>query len=346
MAGPLTADALMAIDEVEFTAFCDIQEELFPLYREKYGVRHCYKEYRELLERDDIDVVCIATPPFHHQEAVLHASKKGKHIILEKPIARTLTEADVMIRACEEAGVQLGVIFMYRFMDAAVTIKEALEQGVLGRILSATCSGKSYRDDTYYAQANWRGTWWGEGGGSLISQTIHFLDLLLYFLGDVDSVWGQYRTAVHQEIEVDDLALASLTFKSGALANVVSSTAIKPGYPRRLEIHGEKGSIILEEEEIVEWKVEGMEEDRYVQKVDGDSGDTATKAGYVNSEYHRRQILDFLTALKGGGSPLVDGWEGRRVLEVIRGIYQSGDKGTTIQFPVQDDQTYGKRIEI
>ncbi len=343
LAGPLTAGALKKMPQAELTSFCDINDTLFTRYKEEFGVQKCFTDYKELIGQQELDIVCIATPPFHHKEAVLNSCKAGKHIIVEKPLAINLLEADEMTEACEKSGVQLGVIAMYRFMEPASIIKKALEEKRLGKIIGVSCLGKSFRDDAYYDSAGWRGTWWGEGGGSLISQTIHFIDLMLYFLGRVSSVQGHYRTTIHPEIEVDDMAVANLVFQNGAVGNIFSSTAAQPGYPRRLEIHGEKGTIILEEEKIVEWKVEGMEEIEFLTREGKASGDTSSKAGFVNSDYHQSQIEDFIKALEEGRKPMVDGLEGRKTLEVIRGIYQAGDRNQTIRFPVKDKKEFGKR---
>ncbi|MFQ8843338.1 MAG: Gfo/Idh/MocA family protein [Clostridium fessum] len=239
-----------------------------------------------------------------------------------------------MIAACKEAGVKFGVIFMYRFMDQAQLIKKALDEGKLGKLLSVDCSGKCFRSDEYYASGAWRGTWKGEGGGSLISQTVHFIDLMLYLVGDVERLTGNYMTTLHPDIEVDDVANAIFKFKNGALGSLLSSSAVRPGYPRHIEIHGEKGTIKIVEEEIVEWKVEGMNEDDYLTKVKVDSGDTATGAGYVATENHRRQLTDFIHAIKEDREPMVDGVEGRRTLEFIRAIYQSSDLGKEVHFPI------------
>jgi UDP-N-acetyl-2-amino-2-deoxyglucuronate dehydrogenase len=343
MAGPLSAGALRDIPDAEMVAFADINEEVCQSFSRRYDIKRAYTDYRKMLECDDIDAICVVTPPFLHEDMVVAAAKAGKHVMCEKPISIDLPSADRMIAACKDAGVTLGVIFMYRFMDQAVLIKRALEEGRLGRLISVTCTGKSFRDDAYYASGQWRGTWRGEGGGSLISQTVHFIDLMLFLVGDVSRLTGKYKTTIHSDIEVDDIAVAEFEFKNGALGTVVSSTAIRPGYPRRLEIHGERGSIILQEEEIVEWRVEGMNEDDYLTKAKQDSGDTTAKAGFVNSEYHRRQIVEFMQAIREGRKPAVDGLEGRRALEFIRAIYQSSDTGKEVVFPVDDSETYGKK---
>lgn len=166
---------------------------------------------------------------------------------------------------------------------------------------------------------------------------------MLFLVGDVERLTGNYMTTLHPDIEVDDVANAIFKFKNGALGSLVSSSAVRPGYPRHIEIHGEKGTIKIVEEEIVEWKVEGMNEDDYLTKVKVDSGDTATGAGYVATENHRRQLTDFIHAIKEDREPMVDGVEGRRTLEFIRAIYQSSDLGKEVHFPIQEDEKYGKK---
>ena len=345
MAGPLNAGALQDIPEAEIAAFCDINLELAKSFSEKYNIPSYCTDYRELLERKDIDAVCVVTPPFLHEEMVIAAARAGKHVMCEKPISVDCLSADRMIAACHRQGVKFGVIFMYRFMDQARLIKNALDQGKLGRLISVDCSGKCFRNDAYYASGAWRGTWRGEGGGSLISQTVHFIDLMLYLVGDAESLYGQYMTTVHPDIEVDDIANASFKLKNGAIGTLQSGTAVCPGYPRHIEIHGEKGTIKIVEEEIVEWTVDGDNEADYLTKRKIDSGDTATKAGYVATENHRRQLTDFIHAIKEDREPMVNGEEGRRTLEFIRAIYQSGDTGGVVAFPIADDPSYGKKTQ-
>lgn len=343
MAGPLNAGALRDIPQAELVACCDINEQAGKKLCADYGIADYCGDYRKLLARDDIDAVCVVTPPFLHEEMVIAAAKAGKHVMCEKPIATDCNAADRMIAACREAGVKLGGIFMYRFMDQAQAIKKAIDEGRLGKLISVDCSGKCFRSDEYYASGAWRGTWKGEGGGSLMSQTVHFIDLMLYLAGDVESLYGRYMTTVHPEIEVDDIANASFKFKNGAIGTVQSGTAVRPGYPRHLEIHGEKGTIKIIEEQIVEWKVDGMNEQDYLTKEVIDSGDTSAQAGYVATENHRRQLTDFVAAIINDKTPMVDGVESRRTLEFIRAIYQSSDTDKTVTFPLADDEKYGKK---
>jgi len=345
LAGPLSAGALNDIKEAELVAMTDIKEDVCKSFCEKYNIKDWYTDYEEMLKRDDIDAVCIATPPNLHEEMVVNAAKAGKHIMCEKPIAINLLEADRMIKACEDANVTLGVIVMVRYYNAAEKIKKALDEKRLGKILLVTLTGKSYRSDDYYAAGAWRGTWKGEGGGGLMSQTIHFIDLMLHFIGEVENLSGQYMTTIHKDIEVDDMATAQFKFKNGAIGVLDSSTAVTPGYPRTLAIHGEKGTIIMEEDNIKEWKVEGMKEEEFIPKKI-EVAKTITKPGYLDTTFHRLQLLDFIKAIVEGKKQRFDGTEGLIALEFIRAIYQSGDTGKEVKFPVIDREEYGKETRI
>jgi len=345
LAGPLSAGALNDIKEAELVAMADIKEDVCRNFCKKYNIKDWYTDYKEMLKREDIDAVCIATPLDLHEEMVINAAKAGKHVMCEKAIARNVLEADRMIKACKEANVTFGVIVICRYFDAAEKIKKALDEKRLGKILLVTLTGKSFRSDEYYASGAWRGTWKGEGGGGLMSQTIHFIDLMLYFIGEVDSLSGRYLTTIHKDIEVDDMAVAQFKFKNGAIGVLDSSTAVRPGYPRTLAIHGEKGSIILEEHNIKEWKVEGMDEEEFIPKVK-EVSKTITKPGFVDTTLHRLQLLDFIKAINEGKKQRFDGTDGRMALEFIRAIYQSGDTGKEVIFPLIDSVEYGKETRM
>jgi len=345
LAGPLSAGALNDIKKAELVALADIKEDVCRKFCKKYNIKDWYTDYKEMLKRDDIDAVCIATPLDLHEEMVVNAAKAGKHVMCEKAIARNVLEADRMIKACKEANVNFGVIVICRYFDAAEKIKKALDEKRLGKILLVTLTGKSFRSDEYYASGAWRGTWKGEGGGGLMSQTIHFIDLMLYFIGEVDSLFGRYLTTIHKDIEVDDMAVAQFKFKNGAIGVLDSSTAVIPGYPRTLAIHGEKGTIILEEHNIKEWKVEGMKEEEFIPKKK-EVSKTITKPGFVDTTLHRLQLLDFIKAISEGKKQRFDGTEGRIALEFIRAIYQSGDTGKEVIFPLIDSVEYGKETRM
>jgi UDP-N-acetyl-2-amino-2-deoxyglucuronate dehydrogenase len=336
MAGPYFGDALRDLPDAELVAVATTREDSARPFAEKYGLPDWYTDWRKIIERDDIDAVAVTSPPYLHEEMVVAAAEVGKHVITEKPIAANLDQADRMIAACDRAGITFGVIFMYRFMDTIRQIKQAVDEGRLGKLVLGDCHTKFFRTQAYYDSAPWRGTFWGEGGGILTSSTIHTIDNQIWIMGDVDSLSAFYTAATH-EMEAEDTVVASLKFKNGALGTIVGSSSTRPGYPRRLEIHGEKGSILLKGDDIVAWDVEGMDSEQYLTKAKKDLGDAFSRPGYSDATNHQLQLRDFIDAVKEGRSPLVDGREGRRALEVIAAIHQSSQTGKVVKFPVQKE---------
>lgn len=294
----------------------------------KFGVP-AYSGYEELLAREDIQVVCICTESGRHLEPTLAAAEAGKHVLCEKPLEVTLERADRMIRACREAGVKLGCIFQNRFSDDYLKLKAAVRADRLGSLILGNAYIKWYRDEAYYASSNWRGTLRGDGGGALINQGIHTIDLLLDIMGAVKSVYARVKTVVH-DIEGEDLGVAMLNFRSGAMGTIEGSTATYPGYPERLEIFGDRGSVILEGGKIVAWNIMGSEEDTRADSSAGPSG--AVDPTAIGCEGHRRQIADMGDAIRKDREPLVTGEEGRKALALIRSIYRSSEEKREISF--------------
>lgn len=303
----------------------------------KFDVPLWTTDWHEIVEDPDIDAICIATPTGSHVEIACAAAEHGKHVLTEKPLATTLADADRIIQSCAANDVALGVIFMYRFMDTARTMKRAILEGAIGTPILAECSGKFYRSQDYYDSAKWRGSWEGEGGGALMTQTSHTLDLMLWMLGDVDQVAGFYSTTPLHQIETEDIAVGVLRFKSGALATVISSSAINPPAERSITVHGTKGTVQIQGDHITQWDVEGGITDEIsemMKQSNQQRGDTLTRAGYSDSELHRRQIEDFVNAIDIGIAPSVDGHEGRKTLEVMKALYHAEDIGALIQLPL------------
>jgi predicted dehydrogenase len=343
LAGPLFAGALAAHPGgAEIVAVSARHEKSARAFAEKHGIPRVHAHWNELVADPEIDVVCIATPTGTHPEIAIAAAAAGKHVLTEKPIATTLDDADAMIEACATANVQLGVIFMYRFMDTARKMKQAIETGLIGRPVLGECVGKFWRDQAYYDSAEWRGTWAIEGGGSLMTQTSHTLDLMLWMLGSVAQVAGFFTVTPAHHIGTEDLVVGSLRFASGALGSVISSSAITPPVPRSLAIHGERGTIRLTGDHLSQWDVSGEADEevrRLLAEAAPDRGDTAAKAGYTDSELHRRQIEEFVSAVEERRAPAVDGHEGRRTLEVMRALYRSSVRGEIVSLPIEEDQT-------
>lgn len=274
--GPFHAEAITKLPNTQIVGVCDKVETRAKDLAEKYNVGMACTDYRKLFERGDIDVVNICLPPFLNKEITLAAAEAGKHVIVEKPIALNLTQADSMIAACRKAKVRLGVIFHGRFTDNVQRIRKTIDAGKLGKLFMGSAYVKWFRTEEYYESGAWRKTWAEQGGGALMNQAIHSIDLLQWFMGPVNSLYGYIDTLAHR-VEVEDIAVAALRFKNGALGVIEGSTDIYPGFPRRLEICGEKGSIILKVHDIELWaiinskiKVRGNPEQDYINKRVGD----------------------------------------------------------------------------
>jgi UDP-N-acetyl-2-amino-2-deoxyglucuronate dehydrogenase len=338
MIGPYHAEAIKMIPEARLLAVATSTQDTARRFAEKVGAPFFYANYRELLKRDDIHVVNVCTPPYLHEEMVLAAAEWGKHVLVEKPIAIDLRQADRMIVACEEAGTKLGVIFQYRFSDAAWAIKKAIDAQQMGKLLLGDVYVKWFRDERYYQSASWRGKWLKEGGGALINQTIHAIDLLQWFMGPVDWVRGLFKTVRHQ-IEVEDLGIAMVHFRNGALGVIEGSTAIYPGFPQKIELHGERGSVVLEGDQVALWKIQDVPFPEELPQAGAKVDTSASPTAGFSPEYHRRQIQDFLNAIRENRAPLVDGREGRKALEIVRGIYLSSRTGENIYFPITEEES-------
>jgi UDP-N-acetyl-2-amino-2-deoxyglucuronate dehydrogenase len=271
----------------------------------------CETSYESLLRRADVDAVCLCTPSGQHAAQAIAAARAGKHVLVEKPMALTLADADAMIAAAREAGVRLGVTFQRRTEPAYSCLRDALQAGELGRAVLAVVALPYARTQAYYDDAPWRGTWDHDGGGVLMNQGIHLVDLLVWLLGDVLEVEARVATVGHQ-IEVEDVVAASLKFASGALGTIAATTCAAPGFPHRVEVYGTRG---------------GMQ-------VEGDglagAGGGAAATG-ISATAHARLVADFVAAVREGREPMVSGEEGRRALAVVLAVYESARTGRPVR---------------
>ncbi|MDR3621944.1 MAG: Gfo/Idh/MocA family oxidoreductase [Paludisphaera borealis] len=300
-----------------------------------------YDDLDAMLKHPGLDVVCICTPSGAHKEAAVQAARAGKHVVVEKPLEINLARCDAIIDACDEAGVRLCTIFPSRFSPANLRLKEAVEGGRFGRLTLGDTHVKWWRSQDYYDSGGWRGTWNLDGGGALMNQAIHNVDLLYWLMGDVDSIVAHTATLAHVRIEVEDTAVAALRFKNGALGVLEAATSAYPGLLKRTEIHGDRGSARVEQDDVTLWE--------FQEKVPSDHALTAAIAGRsalnsgasdprgISHIGHRDQLVDFLEAIDVGRLPLVDGREGRKSVEIIRAIYQSARAGRAIQLPLEID---------
>jgi UDP-N-acetyl-2-amino-2-deoxyglucuronate dehydrogenase len=284
--------------------------------------------------RPDIQIVTICTPSGTHADLGMRAAAAGKHVLVEKPIDVSLEKARALIEACDRQGVRLGVIFQSRFLPAVTLIKRAIEGGRLGQLYVADGYVKWYRTREYYEGARWRGTKALDGGGALINQAIHTVDLVQYLAGPVASVFGFAERKRHPYIEGEDTAVAVLRFGNGAVGVLEATTSLYPGFSRRVEIHGEKGSIVLDGNDISVWSLtDSGEEEKELERLrtlPKDSSDGSSNPMNLDIDGHRQQIEDFLKAVREDRAPAVDGREGLKALEVALAVYRSADTGQLV----------------
>jgi predicted dehydrogenase len=293
-----------------------------------------YQDLKSALARKDIHVVIITTPSGAHLEPAVAAAEAGKHVVVEKPMEITLDRCDAIITACERNNVQLCTIFPSRFGDANQVLKKSVESGRFGRLTLGETTCKWWRPQSYYDEGGWKGTKALDGGGALMNQAIHNVDLLLWLMGPVTHIAGFTAMLAHLRIEVEDTAVACLRFANGALGVIQATTSVYPGLPKTIAIHGDKGSAVIEQDDVLRWELTPETEedrrikDRFAHK-SGASGGSSNPAA-ISHVGHARQLADFVKAIETGGKPMVDGREGRKAVEVILGIYESMATGKAI----------------
>jgi predicted dehydrogenase len=329
------AKAIAEIDNARLVGVYDTVEPASRALAAELGGLDWTGDLDELLARDDLDVVSICTPSGTHADLAIRAARAGKHLIVEKPLDISLAQADRMIAAAEKNGVKLTGIFPYRFRLGACKAKEAIDRGRLGQLVLADAYVKWYRSQDYYQ--GWHGTWALDGGGALINQAIHNIDLLQWLAGPVDTVYGHVATLGH-EMETEDTASAVLRFAGGAIGVIQGATSCWPGDPARAEIHGTRGTIVLEEGRISVWKLaDGTpEEEMTMVTLEGQEGHTFDDPAAIAHTGHRLQIEDMLQAIEQDRAPRVSGVEARKAIEVIRAIYLSAQRDQVMRLPLAD----------
>jgi UDP-N-acetyl-2-amino-2-deoxyglucuronate dehydrogenase len=314
------AEAISQIPQARLVGVTDAVPELRTGLAQKYGV-NSYESIEKLLADPEIQIVSICTPSGLHAPLAIKTATAGKHVIVEKPMALNLKDADQMIKTCEKNRVKLGVISQLRFNATIQKVKRALDDQLLGKVVLGDLYMKFRRNQEYYDKGNWRGTWAMDGGGALMNQGIHGVDLLRYLMGPVKSVSAHTRTLA-RKIEVEDTAVAILEFQNGALGVIEATTSVYPGSSRRLEINGDRGTVVLEENSIVRWDIEGQVPAEQIT-LEHAKSDTSSNPGAFGVEGHICQITDMVGAVLEDRRPVVDGMEGRKALEIILAVYRS-----------------------
>jgi predicted dehydrogenase len=318
------ARAIEATSGARLAAVCRADAALATEAASEFGVP-CEASLQALLDRPDVDAVCLCSPSGLHPEQTLAAARAGKHVMVEKPMALRLAEADDMIAACREAGVRLGVALQRRTDPATRELHDAIRAGELGQLLLGTVSVPYFRPQSYYDSAAWRGTWSLDGGGALMNQGIHLVDLLLWLMGGEAEVVGASGGVVNHEIEVEDCVVAALQFSAGARGTLVATTAAAPGFPHRVEIYGTRGGAQIEGDSLVRWEGEEVRiRPQTSNPAEAGSGGSPTGISTVG---HTLILQDFVASIRDGRDPLVSGVEGRRSLALILAVYEAAGLG-------------------
>ncbi len=329
MSGGFMAKELAFVEGGELVAVCSRNEANVRDFAATYDAKHWFTDYRELVEHEDVDVVIVSAPTGLHSDMTIAASNAGKHALVEKPLDINLERADRMIGVCRANNTKLGVIFQMRFGVVARTLKEAVDSGRLGRVFLSDAVDKSSRTAGYYASAAWRGTQELEGGGCLMTQSIHIVDLLQHLMGPVRSVMGRVATQVH-DIEVEDTATAVVNFENGAIGIIESTSSVPTAFKSRLELHGELGTVVAnaQYDKFLLWDVKG-DEGRVEVEPSLELTDIDDPWAYPQTR-HRVQLQDMVDAIREDRDPVLTGEDARVSLAIIMAIYDSSRDGKEV----------------
>ncbi|MBE6687719.1 MAG: Gfo/Idh/MocA family oxidoreductase [Ruminococcaceae bacterium] len=313
------ADSITGIDDAQLIGVTDVNLQNASRFAAKYGCR-TFDSVDEMLACDDIEAVCICTPSGLHASIAVKVALAGKHFAVEKPFAITKEQISEVIAACEKNNVKGAVISQFRFSEAINHVKNAIECGALGDLILGDVYMKYYRSSEYYSSSSWKGTWAMDGGGALMNQGIHGIDILQYLMGPVKSVYGVCKTLV-RDIEVEDTANLVLEYENGAIGTIQGTTSVSPGYPRRMEISGTKGTVILTEAVITTWDVEGYEPPASATICSGTKSFNDPAA--LATTNHKKQLADLVEAIRDDRPPVVDIYEGKKPVDIILAAYES-----------------------
>lgn len=308
------AEAIKLIDEAELIAVSDNKKEYAENFAAKHGIKAC-NSYEEMLS--EVDVVCICTPSGFHAENAIQALRAGCHVVLEKPMALNTKDADMIIETSKESGALITVISQLRFAEDLQKVKKLVSENAFGKIAFCDLYMKYYRNEDYFKSSPWKGTLKFDGGGALLNQGIHGVDLLQFMVGEPKVISGKIKTLSH-DVEVEDTAVAMLEFENGALGVIEGSTCSYPGFDRRYEIMGDKGYVIVVEDKIREIMLNG--EKTVFEEVQKDESSSSNPAA-IDCSLHIKQITNLINAINGKEPLLIDAHEGRKAIRIIEDIY-------------------------
>ncbi|HCU38188.1 MAG TPA: hypothetical protein DGT21_23000 [Armatimonadetes bacterium] len=334
---PTHAKAVQKVEGAKLVACCDVIRDAAEARATEFGEAGCavYTDLEKMLADPNVDAVSICTPSGMHSANGVMAAQAGKHILCEKPMDVTLEAIDALIAAAAGNNVKLAGVFQRRTYDSSKKVREAVRTGKLGKIVVGDSYQKYFRSHEYYASGAWRATWDLDGGGALMNQGVHGIDLLLYIMGDIKRLNARCRTLV-RNIAVEDTAVASVEFVNGALGVIEGTTSVTPGMGGKIEVSGDHGTIVLDGDNITVWDVPS---DEAVETSDGgDVGAGRDAAAGLGEKGHVTHVADLVDAIWNDREPEIPGREARRAVEVIKAIYLSSRRGgETVELPLSYD---------
>jgi len=346
-------DAIKALsDDAELVAVCDEVEEIARRAGEKNGVTH-FTDLDAMLSGADFDVLCVCTPSGLHAEHGVRGAKAGKHVVCEKPIDVSLKAADALIAACADNNVKLEVISQHRYSSGIRALRQYLDEGRLGDLCYGESTTKWYRTQEYYDSGGWRGTWALDGGGALMNQGVHYVDMLRWIMGPVKAVSATMGTRAHERIEVEDIVSANIEFENGAVGTLLASTAMYPGFKQSLEVYGTNGTVVVENSRLKFAQFADNAGERtpggvknapppevkdFVRQgeAQGEGGQAqgASDPRAISVGGHVAHFTDLIEAIRTGRETFMNGTEARSALELIVAVYESARTGKRVELPL------------
>lgn len=334
--GPTHAEAIKSLPDAQLVAVADIIPEKAQALAQKYEAK-AYGSLDEMLEQEELDVVDVCTPSGMHGEHAIQVMRAGRHVIVEKPMEIKHERLDEMLRVQQQTGRKMAVISQHRFDDASVQVRKLIEEKALGRLVLANAAIPWWRSQKYYDSGAWRGTWELDGGGILMNQSIHSIDLLQWLMGRVKSIHAYTDTLVHR-METEDVAVAVLRFESGALGTITATTGAYPGVTTRIEVFGDKGSAVIENDHLGYLHLARDDEEEAgpyggTAKKETDTrenANTSSDPAALQTSTHALQIADMIQAIREDRNPHLDGQNARHPVEIILGIYEAAHTGKEV----------------
>ncbi len=322
--GELHAEVINSLSNAKLVAVCNSGAERGHLLANRYSCKY-YADFNDALADPEVDAVSICLPSGMHHLATTAAARAGKHVICEKPIDTEVSHAQEMVDVCSENNVCFSVIMQHRFDKPMLLLKKAIEDGSMGELLWGCARTIWYRDDNYFANP-WRGTWQYDGGGALINQSIHYIDLLLSIFGDVRSLSGKCRKLLHKQIETEDVGVANLEFENGTIGTIEGTTVSYPGLYAELNVYGSKGTVCIRNDHLLFYRFEDGENPEFELLLNPQKANKLNQSPTIEADSHTRQYEDFVDAILTGRRPTVTGEDALKSLKVIKAIYTASSE--------------------